>query len=432
MAVGPIAGIVPSFLIWTCKKCIRAWNARIASGSDPMNSDLMKTWTLSKHAFFALIITVVIYALFTLFPRILPHPEGFSPWVYLLAFFVTFIAAWKVPGPRRWRYWLIVALCLIVLLDESGYGVEIFGWRPLYIQEYHVYVRDLHGLAAVLGSALGLWLETMHWSAPLFMKLLFFDLALIILSWLLTQSFRWGLSNGAETKWRDRILSASRVASGLAGLIAAGILLGLPGDPKNAFLLGYSVARLGSVAFILLVSFFPFWLHALPKGSERAGDFLSFRWLTRVLGLLVLILLIFETYATFLFLPDQITQVSRLIPIALWVLAEIMIILTAQAVWRGQWRESPSIYWDRFLSYIRNESSFVYVGFAILLIAIAQLIDRGVLPESLWLPTTDRVWGLWTEETFEMTAAFMFLIAAGLFPRGQGKPQRHKEITKKT
>jgi hypothetical protein len=57
---------------------------------------------------------------------------------------------------------------------------------------------------------------------------------------------------------------------------------------------------------------------------------------------------------------------------------------------------------------------------AVFLILIAQLIDKGAIPLNSLIQTPDfyvNLWGLWTEETFEMNASFLFLVAAFYFPK---------------
>jgi hypothetical protein len=74
------------------------------------------------------------------------------------------------------------------------------------------------------------------------------------------------------------------------------------------------------------------------------------------------------------------------------------------------------------MSFLSREPSYFYAGAAVLLILVAQLIDQDIIPLNAMIRTPGfhvKLWGLWTEETFEMNGAFMFIAAACYFPKSK-------------
>jgi hypothetical protein len=136
--------------------------------------------------------------------------------------------------------------------------------------------------------------------------------------------------------------------------------------------------------------------------------------------LLILLGLAFQLYAPFVYLPDQQILVQRIAPLALWLCAAGALLLLTALLWAGRLRQPLGRAAAGWLANVRSEPAFFYAGFAVLLIAIAQLIDLEYIPLNSWIQTPDfhvRLWGLWTEETFEMVAAFEFIAAAFVFPK---------------
>lgn len=382
----------------------------------------MRTWSLARHAGAALVAIVAIYALFTGLPGIFPHPEDFSPWVYLIAFIATLVACVQLPkDTRRWPFWTIALLCLLALLDESGYGVEIFDWKPLYLPQYHVYIRDLHSLADFAVELAREMLDELRWSGAHFASFVLFDVGQLLGAGLFAWVCRRGMTQAKEARWQGRIRAVTITAVAVVGLAAAAALLALPADPKNAILLGYSAIRLGSVFLVLAVSLVPVILNRRSDTklldlalAGKAG------WVTPALWLIAVAGFGYQLYAPFVFLPDQQVQLARITPLVLWLFAEATTIAMARLLWRGKLRRPLSQVWNDVGLALKNEPSFFYVGIALILIFIAQLIDQDLIPLNQWIVTPGfhvDLWGLWTEETFEMTGAFMFLMAAWLFPR---------------
>lgn len=402
---------------------------QIASISILYNFDnSMKKLSFPQHIGLAFLILVISYVLFTLLhPAILPHPEDFSPWAYVVAFLFILVACFRLPKQRgNWRYWFVLLLCTLALLDETGYGVEIFGWPPLYLPQYHLEIHDLHNLFNLGVQLASQQLDALHWNGGQFFAFGALDAALLMLAGLFLVAVRFGMARAKESAWQARILRLGSVFAAALGVVAALYLFTLPADPKNAFLFGHSLARLASAAFILVPSLLPLTFLTFKrsqfqksiaqwhKKSHFAAEFPS------ILFVLMLLALVYQLVVPFVFLPDEIARFERITPLVLWLLAELFILWLAAMLWAGYFRKAFTDLFRDTVAALARQPAFVYAAFAILLIGIAQLIDTGIIPLNDWIKTPNfhvQLWGLWTEETFEMTAAYEFLAASLFFPR---------------
>lgn len=389
----------------------------------------MRQLTLRQHTAVALLILLVAYAAFTLLPGLLPHPEDFSPWAYLPAVVLLLLACLRLNKrtAHKWAYWLIFALCLLAFLDESGYGVEIFGTRPWHIQRYNVDIHDIHSLLGLGWELLLNWLAKMGWSERIFADMLAFDAALLLGAFAFSVLARHKLAGKKEAAWQQRIQELALTAWVVSCLAAVSALLHLPSDPKNALLFGYSAARLASMAALLAAGGVPLLIAIGRPGDWRRGARRFGDWMRRApgrvyaaAGVLLVLGLAFELYAPFVYLPDQQIFVQRIAPLALWLCAAGALLLLTALLWAGRLRQPLGRAAAGWLANVRSEPAFFYAAFAVLLIAIAQLIDLEYIPLNSWIQTPDfhvKLWGLWTEETFEMVAAFEFMAAAFVFPK---------------
>jgi len=388
----------------------------------------MKNISLRQHIGLAFLILIVSYVLFTLLhPAILPHPEDFSPWAYVVAFLFLVVACLRLPQRRgNWRYWFVLLLCTLALLDETGYGVEIFGWPPLYLPQYHLEIHDLHNLINLAAQLASQRLDALRWNGAQFFLFLVLDAALLLLASFFLVSVRFRMARAKESAWQARILVFTSAFAAALGAIATIYLFTLPADPKNAFIFGHSLARLVSAAFILVPSLLPLALLTFKRAQfQKSGV----QWrkksrfaaeLPSILFVSMLLALIYQLYVPFVFLPDQIARFERVTPLVLWLLAELIILWLAAMLWAGHLRKTFIELWRGFVAALAHEPVFFYAAFAVLLIAIAQLIDTGIIPLNDWIKTPNfhvQLWGLWTEETFEMTAAYEFLAASFFFPK---------------
>lgn len=388
----------------------------------------MKNHPLVRHLAVAFLIVTISYTLFTLLPGTLPHPEDFSPFAYAAAL-VACVEIWLLVGERRrkWAYLPILLLCTLALLDEIGYGSEVLGLQPFYSQTLHIEIRDLHnviGLAFELGSR---WLSDHHWNGALFVQFLGVDAALLAsglaFGWLL----RRGMAEKKEATRQGRILWLVAGFILLAGAGASGYLLSLPQDPKNALLLGYSATRLLSAVGVLAISLLPMGYLLTLRSQKTKETWAKLDGLMKATGsrailagagLVVLAGLVYQFYAPLAFLPDDQTRLVRFTPLALWLLAAAWFVFLGAWAWRGGLRRSWVDFFKGTGAFLVREPAYFYAGFALVLILIAQLIDRNVIPLNEMIQTPNfwvKLWGLWTEETFEMNGAFLFIAAAAHF-----------------
>lgn len=387
----------------------------------------MRTRPLWKHLVTVLTILGSSYLLFTLFPSLFPHPEDFSPYTYVVAF-VALVESWLMlkDGKRRWLLLPILFLCLLALLDETGYGSEVMDIKPFYSQTLHTEIRDLHnaiGLAIELGARA---LEDWHWNASLFVNFLTLD-GILLAAWLLFGSLLRFRTPRSEEKLRNRILWLVAGFWLASGLTAAVYLLRLPQDPKNAFFLGHSAIRLISAVGTFVISAAPIaflmYQRKTPQGFPKSiSNWLSehSRVMLVVSIMLALVSFAYQFYAPLVFLPDQQTRLERITPIVLWLLAFAWFALLGLMAWRGHLRRPITELGTRLAEFLRREPGYFYTIGALTLILIAQLIDRDLIPLNTLIQTPNfyvKLWGLWTEETFEMTGAFLFITAAFYFPK---------------
>jgi len=135
----------------------------------------------------------------------------------------------------------------------------------------------------------------------------------------------------------------------------------------------------------------------------------------------------YQFYVPFIFLPDQVALFERITPLIFWLLAELFLFLLAIMAFNGHYRKPYADIWLRFIKFNEREPAFFYAAFAIFLIFVAQLIDANVIPLNDWIKTPNfhvQLWGLWTEEIFEMTSGYEFLAAFFFFPNTFTKLKR--------
>jgi hypothetical protein len=385
----------------------------------------MKTRSLWQHLWIVLAIVIVSYILFTFFPSIFPHPEDFSNYSEIVAFIALVVVLMMISdGKRQWFLLPIVFICLIALLDEIGYGSEVNLVKPFYSQSLHTEIRDLHNLITIAMDLSGQALEKAHWDTNLFTDFLLIDGILLmgglIYGWLL----RFHLPK-SKKRIHNRILWLTAISWLTSACVTAGYMLSLPQDPKNAFLFGHSITRLLSLVVTFMLSITPIAILMIKRNSPGFIKSLS-NWFSKHLrtisfsGIILTLAIFYEFYVPFIFLSDQKVLLERVTPLVLWTLAISWFTLLCVQAWRGGLRKPISDFFIRFLNFLRREPAYFYMISAVFLILIAQLIDKGAIPLNSLIQTPDfyvNLWGLWTEETFEMNASFLFLVAAFYFPK---------------
>lgn len=397
----------------------------------------MRTLSWWQHLLLSVLATLALFAIFTVFQMRLPDPEAFSPQVFFVAAALLLAATVRMgPLPLRWVYWLITGLCIFIFLDEIAYGVELLDFQPIYIERYNFYIRDLHSSIGSLSGVLQEWLPEAGWNPALFATLMRISARVglgLLAVWALA---RHGLQAAKEAAWQARILRLTLWASLLTSLITLGYLLWLPADPKNAFLFGFSPARLTVVAGLALAAALAAWLlwqpARWPALQARISAVLGRYALLASLLLAAVALagLYYQIDASFHFLPDDLVRLQRMMPPVLWAMAQALLLWLAVQLWTGRLRTSVITMLRDTQQAFRQHPAFVYVAFGLFVIFVAQLIDQNLLPlDDLLYTPNYRIqhWAGWTEETLEMIGAFLFLIAAFLVP---GKPAQQKSSRK--
>jgi hypothetical protein len=382
---------------------------------------------LSRHVFTFLLILVISFALFTLFPSIFPHPEDFSPYAYVVAFLVCLEIWFLLKTPKRkWLLIPVLIVCFLALLDETGYGSEVMDIPPFYSESLHTEIRDLHNLIGIVGELASKALDEAHWNGSLFVSFLTVDLLLILGALVFGWFNRLNKKSKFETQERAAWLTSTSWF--ICGLCTTIFLISLPQDPKNAFLFGFSLVRLASLVFIMMFSFVPLIYLAISKNNKSIQRSLenqvnkSISIIVKLSFLIILGVLAYQFYVPFVFLPDQLIKLERLTPLIMWLLAIAWFALMATMAWRGGLRVPLTEIFRRVMSFLSREPSYFYAGAAVLLILVAQLIDQDIIPLNAMIRTPGfhvKLWGLWTEETFEMNGAFMFIAAACYFPKSK-------------
>lgn len=395
----------------------------------------MRTLRWWQHALLAALLTPALFAIFTVYQFSLPDPEAFSPQVFFVAAVLLLAGAVRMGRhPLRWVYWLIVAMCLLIFLDEIAYGVELLDFQPIYIERYNFYIRDLHSSIGFLRGVLDEWLPDAGWNPALFATLMRISGVVahgLLAMWALA---RHGLQAANEPAWQARILRLTLWASLLTSLATLSFLLWLPGDPKNALVLGLSPTRLAMVAGLAAAAALPAWLlwrpQRWPALQARISAWLGRRALRVAASLLLaavaLAALWYQVNASFTFLPDDLVRLERVMPAVFWAMAQAAWLWLAVQIWSGRLRNPLITMLRDVLQAFRQHPTFIYVAAALLVIFIAQLIDQNYLPldDMLYTPNYRiQHWAGWTEETLEMIGAFLFAIAAFVMP---GKPAGQK------
>lgn len=383
------------------------------------------------HALLSLLISGVIFAVFTLYQKDLPHPEDFSPQVFFVASLLLLAGCVRM-GPQALRglYWLILGLCVFIFLDEIAYGVELVGFEPIYIERYNFYIRDVHSSIGFVRGVLQEWLPEAGWNPSLFASLLRLDLALLAGLGLLWWLARWGMQAASADAWQARSLRLVLSASLLTSLVTLAYMLSLPADPKNAFLLGLSPFRLAVALGLLAASGLAAWL-LRPTRQPRLLAWLGARMGrlalpgSLLLAALVLAGLVFQVQASFTFLPDALVRLERILPLALWATAQALWLWLGIQLWTGRLRTPLTTLASDTLAAFRSHPSFIYVAVALGLIFVAQLIDQNYLPLDEMLHTPGyhiEYWAVWVEESLEMIGAFLFAAAALVMPGKRAVP----------
>jgi hypothetical protein len=380
-----------------------------------------------KHLILSITLVLLTYISYTAFRRSLPTPDVLSPYAYLLAFIACLIAYLRGADRKNAKpdLWVLV-LCGLAFLDEISYGVEPGIVNAIYVEKYNVYIYDLHNLIGLAVELVRIFLQENNWNGALFVSHLKADISAIVLSIAFIATLR------VKTTAKNL---ANKVPSTLATFILiAGIgtlitLAHLPADPKNAWLLNYSRARVVMMTGVFILSALPLlflsisnrkivWAQELRERLVKSNRYLDVIKYGAIL--LILLGITYQFSTPFITYPDQKVIVGRITPITVWLIASSLLVVTAIQALRGKLTKPISAYLDPIRNFFRTNPSVIYALMAVLLVIVAQVNDKEwlLIGDYFSISNIDIAdWGWWTEEVFEFTAAVEFFVASFFYKK---------------
>ncbi len=379
------------------------------------------------HSLIAIAAFVVLALIFTPFPTHIPHPEDFSPTVYLAAFVISLVVlVWRKAWRQSWLYSGIPLIALFGYLEEISYGREGTRAEPFYVALFQVKTYDVHnlipGMLRTLRDSLGLH----DWSAAVFTEFAWIAVAMVVLPLAFFVWARRSQPDEAEGAFLQALATLSLPLSAYAGYL----LLALPSDAKGAILFGLSIERLALLAvFVLAMAGAAYLLLGLRDAARLPAliarvDIWLARPTARRASLLVALLGVLAGLAIMIWAPAPrfealLVLLRRLAPLVGWAAGLSALVLLAVPTWLGRYPHPAAQRPRRLQRFLKAEPAFVYVLIGVLLILFAQLLDRDVFDFNAiidWPEFWVRNWNLQIEEFSEMVGAFLFLFSAWLFP----------------
>ena len=97
------------------------------------------------------------------------HPEDSAPYTYLFATISGLIfLIYRSPKQRSGPNIVIFIITVLLMLDESAYGTEVFNIEPIYWTRYNYNVYDLHNFFPGLLEILNFELIRADWDFGMF------------------------------------------------------------------------------------------------------------------------------------------------------------------------------------------------------------------------------------------------------------------------
>lgn len=363
---------------------------------------------------------------------VFPQPlMGMSDDLTAIFFFVGFLlGGWRwfrIGNWRaRWFFGLLPVISLLGLLDEISYGIELFGFqRPIWQRE-NVAIGDLHSLMSVVIDLVRNYFRDSNFDRNLLSHYSLIDgfiagFVILIIFWL-----RYLKNSGLGEKRKmlvPKMFIGSNLVFGLGTLIW---LLSIPGDPKNAWLLGFSPTRIITILGILLFIsgwvilgriywYQTSWGKKVREGIDRLLNSKSgkiFIWITI---LIVFSLVYYQIYLVFNPLPDLL--LSRLDPVLFLAVAVGSISLVSVIGWQGGFTRPFQDYLNIIRKFFRDYPAWIFGFYAIVLVVFAQILDK-YLPFPKDLVAIDAPFHInWVlEELYELLGGLFMLFGALLIP----------------
>jgi hypothetical protein len=356
------------------------------------------------------------------------NPEDAAPYTYLLATISGLIfLIYRSPKQHFGPNIVIFIITVLLMLDESAYGTEVFNIEPIYWKRYNYYIYDLHNLIKGLLEILNFELKRADWDFGLFDRFMKMDIVIIGLLLLYLIIYRLWIRKKTET---DQI---RQIAIDLASIFLIGYafysiyqLMSLPADPKNVWLFGYSKNRILLfisiciyIGYLVAIYFnvvnskmklIQFFTHIMESTGPKILMGLS-------LGLGLLMITIYQFMLPFSPFPDYKAVFPRITPLVYLIAVSITFLSFVLINWDGIFNRPLSSYKNTLLNFFRRYPGYIYLGFVVIQIFISILIDQNLISIEfiVWKLNGIGHWGIWVEESFEMIASFELVVAGATY-----------------
>jgi hypothetical protein len=295
------------------------------------------------------------------------------------------------------------------------------GLPRLYLENLDVYIYDLHNLVTLIVELVVNSLKQRAWQPELLTAELRYDLGLLGLAALNLVWMQLDRRRGEPAARAAWVLVFLLLLNGVFALV---FLASLPTDPKNAWLLGYSAARLLLMSGLALASLLP--LALLVAAPKRVYVVLDGLWtrrrrIGRWISLLLLMGLVFQLWAPLVSQPGRDAQIARLAPLLGWVMGLALLLLVYFPAREGRFSRSLREYWQDLLALLRRHPALIYFGWVFLLLLTSQINDKGFTHFTYFISFPDigvPDWDNWTEEVLELAASLEILLAAAVIRFG--------------
>ena len=385
----------------------------------------MKNVSTLAHIGIAFATILLLSVLFTFAPYRLPTPETLSPWVYLTAAVLCLIGLilLRKSGRALFLYIPLFLLSIFGFLEETSYGVESGTFQPIYSQDYHVEIYDVHNLLPVIEQILSQDMQKAGWNFSMTVQFLRADGIIIMGLMLFCVAAQWFSRREKPADIPRRVFQLASLAVIAFTLIAVIWLISLPADLKNKFLFGFSLTRLATIVGLLIlgvvVPVFGLLSRARTNNAiQKINYLLSSRKVrvtgTTILGFALIVAIAYQLWAPSTIYTGQIAVLERVNPLILWVTAILMLFLIALASRKGALQSFFARLGNGLKTFFSNNPAYIYAVFCILIVGFAQLMDQNFVSLTQYIRFPNpwgEEWNYWIEETFEMTGAFELIVA---------------------
>jgi hypothetical protein len=384
-----------------------------------------KSFSIIEHIYLGLFVWFFAFIINTLFSIV--NPEDAAPYTYLLATISGLIFLIKRSPKQRFGPNIVIFIITVLLmLDESAYGTEVFNIEPIYWKRYDYYVYDLHNLIKGLFEILNFELNRADWDFGMFDRFMKMDIVIIGLLLLYLIIYRLWIRKKTE---KDQI---QQIAINLASIFLIGYaffsiyqMMSLPADPKNVWLFGYSKKRIILlisiciyIGFLVAIYFnminskmkiIRFLTHIMDSSGPKILMWVS-------LGLGLLIIAIYQFILPFTPFPDYKAVFPRMTPFVYLIAVSLAFLSFVLINWDGIFIRPLSSYKNRFLYFLKRYPGYIYLGFVVIQIFISTLIDQHLISLEFIVWKLNK-WSLsiWVEESFEMIASFELVLAGATY-----------------